>query len=242
MKAPSETSFIHIWEVSFLILTTLVLSSVWVFASPTLPEEDGQRILHLNFPVIHGLENPTTLDDLSDYTYAHCKERIDTDRRLSLEEKKHLHSVMAIIEYRRGETEEAQYHLKEAKKSSFSDSDVASDLFTLSALLRIEDAVDLDKYPNEILLRQSFYSELNAMSKKEAREFAINRIEQWRLIPSHRQIVMAMNHDMLIDAQEEWIAEDLLIDIVAERCKLEIEAKCREIEIEVLYTWLHIHS
>lgn len=243
MKKSSETQFIRVWELSFLLVTALMLSSVWVFASHKPADVlDGQRTLTFSVPVLAGLENPTHLSELTELAYLHCTERIETDRRLSLYQQNRLHGVLAILEYQKGNLAAARKHYEAHLATTSPRAKYNTSLFTLAALLKADEAKAKFNENEEILLKQAFYSQLNQMNPKEARAFVQQRLQQWNTIAEYAHASLLISEEMLGSAQEHHMAEDVLIDLVSAVCCKELQLQYREVEMEVLSTWLYIHA
>lgn len=243
MKKSSETQFIRVWELSFLLLTALMLSSVWAFASHgPATSLDGQRTLSFTVPILAGIENPAHWNELTELAYLHCTERIDKDSRLSLHQQNRLHGVLAVLEYQKGNIKAARQHYEAHLATASPRAQYNTSLFTLAALLKAEEAKATLNQNEEILLKQAFYTQLNRMDPKEAHAFVQQRLQQWNTISAYAHTSLLISEEMLGKAQEYKMAEDVLIDLISAVCCKELQLQYREVEMEVLSTWLYIHA
>jgi hypothetical protein len=80
------------------------------------------------------------------------------------------------------------------------------------------------------------------MDPKEAHAFVQQRLQQWNTISAYAHTSLLISEEMLGKAQEYKMAKDVLIDLISAVCCKELQLQYREVEMEVLSTWLYIHA
>lgn len=242
MNTQTNYRFIRIWEVSFLLLIMLLMSSVYAYGNNEIIEKDGKRFLRLSEPVLTAWENPVHMESLSEYAYEFCSQRLDTDKRMTIDQKDRYHRILAVLEYNQGNSKEAQQHLDAIRRKENLAEEKRLSMLTLSALLKAEEASNDIKVDREILIKQALYSEINTLPEKQAKELIAERLQQVDAYKSYNQIRLALNEQMLNAAMDNLIEEEVLFDLVALQVMLELRDQCETIEREVFQTWMKIHS
>ena len=218
MKTNKAIQLLRYWEMVFLLITGLMLTSIWASAE-------------------------TTNDVVSsDTRNSEAAANFDGKPDLEEAETRRYHRILALVEYSQGDRETALKHLRAAGALDNKLEEDEMMTFSLTALLLAEEEHDIP-LPTEIRLKQAYYALLNAYPKEEALSFAQRRL---KLI--NDSIVFVDQFQRLrvdeegLNAMSEIHREEALFHLIAARCQGSLRPHCLALEAEVLKTWLKIHS